>query len=204
MKTTLNKVRSHSPCEAGWKKLLNTLGKTKADDEELSILTILNSNGIEDAIWCFRAVEGYDDELLAFARFCAMQHIEKIKSYCSAEQYGLILKWLETGSEDVREAALEAALEAASSAAQSASWESSAARSAAWAAAQSAELSSSSSAARSASWESSSSAARSAESSSSAAWAAESSAALAQSAARAAELAVMETEFRRILSKEIV
>jgi hypothetical protein len=121
MKTTLNKIRSQSPCEAGWKKLLNTLGKTKADDEELPILTILNSNGIEDAIWCFRAVEGYGDEILAFDRFCAMQDIEKIKPYCSPEQYDIIIKWLETGNEDVREAAFAAALEAESSAEYSAS-----------------------------------------------------------------------------------
>ena len=33
MKTTLNKIREHSPCESGWRKLLAHLGKTKSDDE---------------------------------------------------------------------------------------------------------------------------------------------------------------------------
>ena len=52
MKTTLNKIRKHSPCADGWQKLLTSLGKTKADDEPLSLLTILDSNGLDDAIWC--------------------------------------------------------------------------------------------------------------------------------------------------------
>ena len=38
--TTLNKIRAHGPCPEGWTKLLNTLGKTKADDEPLDMLTI--------------------------------------------------------------------------------------------------------------------------------------------------------------------
>jgi hypothetical protein len=33
IKTTLNRIRAHSPCQEGWEKLLNHLGKTKADDE---------------------------------------------------------------------------------------------------------------------------------------------------------------------------
>ena len=35
MYTTLNKIRSHLPCEKGWKTLLKSLGKTEADDEPL-------------------------------------------------------------------------------------------------------------------------------------------------------------------------
>ena len=73
MKTTLNKIRKHSPCADGWEKLLKHLGKTKADDEPLSILTILDSNGLNDAIWCLRAVEGKDREIRLFAVWCARQ-----------------------------------------------------------------------------------------------------------------------------------
>jgi len=43
MNTTLNKIREKLPCTEGWKKLLTNLGKTKADDEAISILTILDS-----------------------------------------------------------------------------------------------------------------------------------------------------------------
>ena len=73
MKTTLNKIREHAPCTDGWEKLLKHLGKTRPDDEPLSLLTILDSNGIEDTIWCFRAVEGYDKEKRLFAVWCARQ-----------------------------------------------------------------------------------------------------------------------------------
>ena len=73
MKTTLNKIREYSPCTNGWEKLLVYLGKTKADDEPLSIATIIDSNGLEDAIWCLRAVEGKDKETRLFAVWCARQ-----------------------------------------------------------------------------------------------------------------------------------
>ena len=71
MQTTLNKIKSHSPCEDGWKKLLNHLGKIVADDEVLELRTILESNGINDTIWAFRAVDGKDKEIRLFAADCA-------------------------------------------------------------------------------------------------------------------------------------
>ena len=52
--TTLNKIRSHSPCQEGWTTLLKHLNKTSADDEPLSLLTVLDSNGLDDAVWCLR------------------------------------------------------------------------------------------------------------------------------------------------------
>lgn len=54
MKTTLNAIRAHGPCKSGWRKLLCHLGKTEADDEPVSVLTILDSNGLDDALWCLR------------------------------------------------------------------------------------------------------------------------------------------------------
>lgn len=54
--TTLNAIRQHSPCEDGWRNLLDHLGKTKADDEPVSFRTILESNGLNDALWCLRAL----------------------------------------------------------------------------------------------------------------------------------------------------
>ena len=71
--TTLNKIRKHSPCQDGWKKLLRNLGKTSADDEPLSLVTILDSNGLEDAIWCIRACDDADREARLFAVWCARQ-----------------------------------------------------------------------------------------------------------------------------------
>ena len=73
MKTTLNDIRANSPCSEGWTKLLKTLNKTKADDEEVSIIQILDSNGLDDALWCLRAVKGCDREIRLYAVWCARQ-----------------------------------------------------------------------------------------------------------------------------------
>lgn len=69
--TTLNQIRKRHPCANGWKKLLKHLGKTEADDKPLSLLTILESNGLDDALWCLRTISGHDDEIRAFATWCA-------------------------------------------------------------------------------------------------------------------------------------
>ena len=71
--TTLNKIRSHGPCESGWVKLLKHLGKTKADDEPLALATVLESNGLDDALWCLRACEGIESEARLYAVWCARQ-----------------------------------------------------------------------------------------------------------------------------------
>jgi len=71
--TTLNDIRAHSPCSGGWSKLLNTLGKTKADDKPLSLLTILDSNGLDDALWCARAFKEHDCDFRLFAVWAARQ-----------------------------------------------------------------------------------------------------------------------------------
>ena len=73
MQTTLNKIRAHHPCADGWTKFLRHLGKTKADDEPVRIITILDSNGLYDALWCLRAVEGHDREIRLYAVWCARQ-----------------------------------------------------------------------------------------------------------------------------------
>ena len=77
MKTTLNKIRAHSPCTDGWEKLLKNLGKTKADDDPLALTAILESNGLDDALWCLRAVDGHEREMRLFAVECArgVQHL---------------------------------------------------------------------------------------------------------------------------------
>ena len=86
MKTTLNKIRAKYPCESGWKKLLANLGKTKTDDEPVSITYILDSNGLDDALWCLGAVDGYDKEirLLAVEYARSVQHLMKDKRSLNA------------------------------------------------------------------------------------------------------------------------
>lgn len=89
MKTTLNKIRNKSPCGSGWENLLRSLGKTGADDAELSIAQIIESNGIDDALWCFCAVDGYEKEKRLFAVWCSrrVEHLnadERVKAASAA------------------------------------------------------------------------------------------------------------------------
>ena len=69
--TTLNEIREYSPCSAGWSKLLKSLGKTHADDEPLALEHILDSNGLDDALWALRAGKGHEEDLRLFACRCA-------------------------------------------------------------------------------------------------------------------------------------
>ncbi|KFB66699.1 MAG: hypothetical protein CAPSK01_003963 [Candidatus Accumulibacter vicinus] len=56
--TTLRQIRQHNPCSEGWRTLLSSLGKTGVDDEPLPLVTILQSNGLDDALWCLRTITG--------------------------------------------------------------------------------------------------------------------------------------------------
>jgi len=56
----LNEIKSHDPCAEGWALLLKNLGKTKSDDEPIDLITILESNGIEDAVWAIRCFDAID------------------------------------------------------------------------------------------------------------------------------------------------
>jgi len=73
MYTTLNKIRACEPGADRGTKLLESLGKAKAGDKPLNIKAILESNGLDDALWCLRAVEGKDKEIRLYAVWCARQ-----------------------------------------------------------------------------------------------------------------------------------
>jgi hypothetical protein len=83
MRTTLNKLRKHRPCHDGWEKLLRGLGKTAADDEPLWIDQVLDHNGLDDALWCLRSVEGCDREIRLYAVWCARRVQHHMTDYLS-------------------------------------------------------------------------------------------------------------------------
>jgi hypothetical protein len=147
VQTTLNAIREHSPCHEGWTKLLKHLGKTKADDEPLSIVTVLDSNGLDDALWCLRAVKGHDREIRLYAVWCArqVQHLmedpRSVAALDVAERHA---------NGEATDAELAAARAAAWAAARAAAW--AAARAAAWAAARAAAWDAARAAARAAAW----------------------------------------------------
>src|SRR6185369_13509776 len=125
--------RRHSPCSEGWEKLLRSLNKKKADDEPLSIVKILDSNGLDDALWCLRAVSGHDREIRLFAVWCARQ-VEHLMEDERSKNALTVAERFANGEATTKE--LDAASAAASAAARAAAWD--AARAAAWDAARAA------------------------------------------------------------------
>ncbi|MEL8055949.1 MAG: hypothetical protein AAGK66_07335 [Pseudomonadota bacterium] len=71
--TTLNRIRDAEPCQDGWQKLLKHLGKTAADDEPLQLLTVLDSNGLDDALWVLSYAMPDDRLARHFQAWCAEQ-----------------------------------------------------------------------------------------------------------------------------------
>jgi len=71
--TTLARIRAARPCEDGWRKLLSGLGKVAADDESLPLLTVLDINGLDDAIWVLSYAMPDDRLARHFQAWCAEQ-----------------------------------------------------------------------------------------------------------------------------------
>jgi hypothetical protein len=65
MKTTFREIKNFSPCKAGWDKLME-LNPEKDMDKEITILEILNHNGVRDAFWALKT-QDYQDYCLILA-----------------------------------------------------------------------------------------------------------------------------------------
>ena len=148
----LKALRAAGACFEGYNKVVRSLqGKafTKDDAErasylhynyegDISILQILESNGIDDALWALCCVDDCDKDVRLYAVWCArqVQHLmsdnRSIIALDVAEKYadGLVTK---EELKTARDAAWEAAWEAEWNAAGAAAWN--AARAAAWEAA---------------------------------------------------------------------
>ena len=79
MKTTLKQIRAAGPCglrldedgqRTGYLKLKHYLGRGYGDNTPISLVTVLDSNGLDDAHWCFQAVEGHDREKRLYGVWC--------------------------------------------------------------------------------------------------------------------------------------
>lgn len=131
---TLKELRKAGACTKGYTKGYNKLvcrlsGKTFNPeretyirfkyDEPISIKTILESNGFNDALWATRCVPGVDRDLRLFAVWCArqVQHLmgdeRSINAIDTAERYA---------NGEATDAELTAARDAARDAAQEAAW----------------------------------------------------------------------------------
>ena len=130
--TTLRQIRQHNPCSEGWRTLLSYLGKTGVDDEPLPLVTILQSNGLDDALWCLRTITGHDKEITRFALACAQEVKHLMTDQRSLDALDALARHLES---PLSEQELDRVLAAARAAAAEAWAAAEAAASAAWAAA---------------------------------------------------------------------
>ena len=147
--TTLSAIKAANACEDGYRKLCKALGKTKADDEPISLLTILDSNGLDDALWVLSFAMPAADRLARhFHAWCAEQVLHLFESERPGDmrvrdQIEMLRRDDATGEERVAAwaAARDAAWDAAWDAARDTAWDAArdaaraAARDAAWAAA---------------------------------------------------------------------
>jgi hypothetical protein len=129
--TTLERIRSHAPCADGWEELLTHLGKTKADDEPLPMTAVLESNGLDDALWCLRAEPQHSAiwRLLAVHYARQVQHLttdpRSVSALDVAERHAhgqATDDDLAAAGEAARVAELEAGSEAAGEAAGASAW----------------------------------------------------------------------------------
>ena len=135
--TTLNRIRDALPCREGWEKLLAHLGKTKADDEPLQLMTVLDSNRLDDALWVLSYAMPDDRLARHFQAWCAEQVLlifeaERPTDTRVRDQIAMLRNDEATAA--AQDAAWDAARAAARAAAWSAAWD--AAQDAAWSAAQ--------------------------------------------------------------------
>ena len=124
--TTLSAIGAANPCGTGYKKLVNYLGGAKKYGYQtpIPLLTILDSNGIDDALWVAVNILGNQGEMIAhtFACDCAERvlHIyEKHHSDDSRPRNAIAVKrrWLGKEATDEELAAAWAAARAAAGAA---------------------------------------------------------------------------------------
>jgi hypothetical protein len=125
--TTLNAIRSFSPCTYGYTKLLKHLKKTKGDNDPLSLLTILESNGLDDAIWCLRTEQKPERTqrfILALSR--RVEHLstaaktcnDVVERYLNGEATTAELNAAQAAAAQAAQAAAQAAARAARAAAR--------------------------------------------------------------------------------------
>ncbi len=159
LNTTFNLLREHAVYAEGYRKLARALGGVRkyGRDTPIPLLRVLESNGLDDALWCLRAVPPEEEAVRdRIARLFACRCVRETPLADGRKVWDLltdersraavvVAERFATG--DATEEGLRAARGAAWEAARGAAWE--AARGAAWEAARGAAWE----AARGAAWE---------------------------------------------------
>lgn len=85
--TTLTRIRQHSPCAGGWRKLVRHLGPDWGEDKPIALTTILDSNGLGDAIWALRACDNGPAVAAKFAAWCATRAARHAATHAAYATY---------------------------------------------------------------------------------------------------------------------
>ena len=94
--TTFNLLREHGACESGYRRLAKSLGgiDTYGRDTPIPLTAVLDSNGLDDALWCLRATTEPCDKfarLLAVGFALEVQHLmtdpRSLAALDTAERY---------------------------------------------------------------------------------------------------------------------
>ena len=139
--TTFDLLRREEACRSGYLKLARSLGGVRKYGRKtpIALTAVLDSNGLEDALWCLRAtIEPSDRLARIFACNCAERVRHLTNDRRSRDAVAVARKYADGEATEVEldaaeSAAWAAARDAARAAARDAAW--AAARDAAWAAA---------------------------------------------------------------------
>ena len=55
--TTLDLLREHQACTEGYRTLVKHIGADYPHDKPINLLTVLDSNGVQDMMWCLRTTQ---------------------------------------------------------------------------------------------------------------------------------------------------
>jgi hypothetical protein len=114
---TLEQIRKHNSCQEGWEQLLKFQGKTKADNEPFPFSSLLESNGLNDALWALRCL---DDPKLA--QLLAIAFAQEVLGFMESQRSRNAIRIAHLYLHgEVREAEVEEAYSQAFSAARAAS-----------------------------------------------------------------------------------
>ena len=71
---TLQKIKNAGPCREGWEKLLKSKGGIKAEfSAEFPLTDLLDSNSLDDLLWCLRCLPEHNNIWRKYAVWCARQ-----------------------------------------------------------------------------------------------------------------------------------
>ena len=139
---TLKQLRENEACVSGYNKIVSALKGIEFDseretyirfkhDEPISLISILDSNGIYDSLWCLRCNREWDRDSRLFAVWCARQVQHLITDERSLNALNVAENFANgNATSEELAAAWAAARDAARDAVCAAAWD--AARGAAW------------------------------------------------------------------------